>query len=237
MEPRRNEFGQPIGPALPDWQPARRPALVTLTGTWCRLEKLGAGHGDGLWAALQDAEASLYAYLGIGPFADRAAFDATLEKLTGDPAYAYYCIVDRRGDAPAGIASYMRIDPANGVVEVGGICYAPRLQRTAAATEAMFLMMRHAFEDLGYRRYEWKCDSLNAPSRAAAARLGFQYEGLFRQAIVTRGRSRDTAWFSIIDSEWPALKQAYLAWLAPDNFDADGRQKSALSDLIAKTRA
>jgi RimJ/RimL family protein N-acetyltransferase len=131
----------------------------------------------------------------------------------------------------------MRIDPANGVIEVGTIKYAPALQRTAAATEAMFLLMRYVFDDLGYRRYEWKCDSLNEPSRAAALRLGFTFEGIFRQAVVYKGRNRDTAWFSIIDKEWPALKQAYEAWLAPENFDPDGRQRRRLSDLIAEKRA
>jgi RimJ/RimL family protein N-acetyltransferase len=130
----------------------------------------------------------------------------------------------------------MRIDRANGVIEVGNINYSPLLQRKPAATEAMFLMMRRAFDELGYRRYEWKCDSLNAPSRAAALRLGFQYEGLFRQAAIYKGRSRDTTWFSIIDSEWPALRSAYEQWLAPENFDAAGRQQRKLSDLIAAAR-
>jgi RimJ/RimL family protein N-acetyltransferase len=126
----------------------------------------------------------------------------------------------------------MRIDPANGVIEVGGINYSPLLQRKPAATEAMYLMMRRAFE-LGYRRYEWKCDSLNAPSRAAAQRLGFSYEGVFRQAWVYKGRNRDTAWFSIIDGEWPALREAFERWLAPANFDANGRQRTGLSSLTA----
>jgi RimJ/RimL family protein N-acetyltransferase len=237
MAPRRNEFGQPIGPALPDWRPARRPELLTLAGQWCRLEKLDAAHADDLWAALAPDDGSLFTYLGFGPFHTRADFDATLRSLASRPEYAYYAVIDRRDGRAAGKAAYARIDPANGSIEVGGICYAPRLQRTAAATEAMVLMMRHAFEDLGYRRYEWKCDALNAPSRAAAARLGFQYEGLFRQAIVYKGRSRDTAWYSIIDTEWPVLKPAYAAWLAPANFDTNGRQKTALSDLIAKARA
>ena len=226
MSERVNEFGQPIGPALPDWRPARYPELVTLEGRFCRLERLTTDHADALWVALKDAEASLYTYLPFGPFADRAAFDATLQALIARNGLEYYAIVD--GDGAAGIASYMRIDTANGTIEVGGICYSPRLQRTAVASEAMYLMLRHAFEDLGYRRYEWKCDSLNAPSRAAALRLGFQYEGLFRQAIVYKGRSRDTTWFAITDGDWPRVMGAFDAWLAPDNFDADGRQKAAL---------
>lgn len=237
VESCRNEFGQPVGPALPDWRPARRPDAVTLTGRWCRLERLTPGrHADDLWQALETAAPSLFTYLGFGPFADRASFDATLAALASRPEYAYYAVVDTRDGRAAGKAAYARIDPANGCIEVGGICYAPRLQRTAAATEAMYLMARHVFEDLGYRRYEWKCDSLNAPSRAAAARLGFRYEGLFRQAIVYKGRSRDTAWFSIIDKDWSRLKPAFEAWLAPNNFDAEGRQKTALSDLMAEAQ-
>jgi RimJ/RimL family protein N-acetyltransferase len=135
------------------------------------------------------------------------------------------------------VATFMRIDRANGAIEVGNINYSPLLQRKPAATEAMFLMMSRAFDELGYRRYEWKCDSLNAPSRAAALRLGFQYEGLFRQAVIYKGRNRDTTWFSMIDSEWPALRSAYEQWLAPENFDAQGRQKRKLSELIAAARA
>jgi RimJ/RimL family protein N-acetyltransferase len=130
----------------------------------------------------------------------------------------------------------MRIDPSHGVIEVGNINYSPLLQRKPAATEAMYLMMRRVFDELGYRRYEWKCDSLNAPSRAAAQRLGFQFEGIFRQAVVNKGRNRDTAWYSIIDSEWPALKQAFEQWLAPENFDAAGKQKRPLSAFIAAAR-
>jgi len=145
----------------------------------------------------------------------------------------FHTIVDLATGKAVGVATFMRIDRASGVIEVGNINYSPLLQRTPAATEAMFLMMRRVFEELGYRRYEWKCDSLNAPSRAAALRLGFQFEGIFRQAVVYKGRNRDTAWFSIIDSEWPSLKRAYEQWLGPENFDAEGRQKRKLAELIA----
>ena len=148
----------------------------------------------------------------------------------------FHAIVDQATGKPVGAAAYMRIDRANGVIEVGNINYSPLLQRKPAATEAMFLMMARVFDELGYRRYEWKCDSHNAPSRAAAARLGFQYEGLFRQAVVYKGRNRDTCWFSIIDSEWPALKRAYGEWLAAENFDAGGRQRRGLAELIAAAR-
>jgi RimJ/RimL family protein N-acetyltransferase len=149
----------------------------------------------------------------------------------------FHTIVDASTGKAVGVATFMRVDRTHGVIEVGNINYSPLLQRTPAATEAMFLMMRRAFDELGYRRYEWKCDSLNAPSRAAALRLGFQYEGLFRQAVVYKQRNRDTAWFSMIDSEWPVLQRAYEQWLAPANFDAGGRQRQNLADLISKARA
>ncbi len=148
----------------------------------------------------------------------------------------FHTIVDLATGKAVGVATFMRIDRAHGVIEVGNINYSPLLQRTPAATEAMFLMMRRVFDELGYRRYEWKCDSLNAPSRAAALRLGFQFEGIFRQAVVYKGRNRDTAWFSMIDSEWPALKRAYEQWLAPENFDAEGRQPRKLAEFIAAAR-
>jgi len=143
----------------------------------------------------------------------------------------YHAILKRQSGRAVGVASFMRIGPASGVIEVGGINYSPRLQRTPAATEAMYLLMRRVFDELGYRRYEWKCDALNAPSRAAAARLGFRFEGIFRQAIVYKGRSRDTAWFSIIDGEWPTLKTAFERWLDPANFDESGRPRRRLSEF------
>jgi len=146
----------------------------------------------------------------------------------------FHAVVDERSGDAVGVLAYLRIDPQNGAIEVGHINFSPRLQRTPAATEALYLMARRAFDELGYRRYEWKCDSLNAPSRRAATRLGFQFEGLFRQAGVYKGRNRDTAWFSILDAEWPALRTAYEQWLASENFDADGRQRRSLGDLIAE---
>jgi RimJ/RimL family protein N-acetyltransferase len=153
--------------------------------------------------------------------------------VAADPYF--FAVLDRATGQPVGVASYLRIDPAAGAIEVGHINFSPRAQRTSVATEAMFLMMRHAFA-LGYRRYEWKCDALNAPSRVAAERLGFTYEGLFRQATIYKGRSRDTAWYSILDREFPALERAYLAWLAAANRTADGRQLRRLADLIAEAR-
>ena len=175
-------------------------------------------------------------YLFQEPFRELEPYRAWLEQVAKADDPLFHAIVDLATGKAVGVATFMRIDPAHGVIEVGNINYSPLLQRQPGATEAMFLMMQRVFDELGYRRYEWKCDSLNAPSRAAALRLGFTYEGLFRQAVVYKGRNRDTAWFSITDGEWPALKRAHEQWLAPDNFGADGRQKQSLGALIAAAR-
>ena len=225
-----NALGQPIGRALPGFQPPPRPPRVPLAGRWCRIEPLSAAvHGADLWNAYaEDVEGRVWTYLASGPFrsdAEFAAFIASREPAT-DPLF--FAIVDAATGRAGGMASYLRIEPAHGSIEVGHLAFSPRLQRTRAATEAMYLMMRQAFE-LGYRRYEWKCDALNAPSRRAAERLGFLYEGTFRQATVYKGRNRDTAWYSVIDAEWPARAAAFEAWLDPANFDAAGRQRRPLS--------
>jgi RimJ/RimL family protein N-acetyltransferase len=232
-EQRKNEFGQPIGAALPNWLPRPLPPRSAIEGRFCRVGPLEPErHAGDLFAAnSDDAEGRNWTYLPYGPF---PLFDLYREYLAAaarrdDPLV--HAIVDRRSGHAVGVASLMRIDPAAGVIEVGGINYSPRLQRQPAATEAMYLLMRRVFDELGYRRYEWKCDSLNAPSRAAAQRLGFRYEGLFRQATVYKGRNRDTAWYSILDSEWPALRAAFERWLEPANFDRDGRQRASLSSL------
>jgi RimJ/RimL family protein N-acetyltransferase len=232
-EQRKNGFGQPIGNALPNWSPRPSPPRAPIEGRFCRIEPLDPErHAADLFAAnSEDAEGRNWTYLPYGPF---PAFDPYREYLVtaarrDDPLV--HAILDRGSRRAVGVASLMRIDPAAGAIEVGGINYSPRLQRQPAATEAMYLLMRRVFDELGYRRYEWKCDSLNAPSRAAAQRLGFRYEGLFRQATVYKGRSRDTAWFSILDSEWPALRAAFERWLEPANFDRDGRQHASLRNL------
>jgi RimJ/RimL family protein N-acetyltransferase len=182
----------------------------------------------GLFEAFQRAPTdALWTYLPFGPFANFDEFLPLLVQFEAAKDPHFYTILAGHG-APLGIASLMRIKPKEGSIEVGGIAYSPALQRTPAATEAMSLLMAYAFEDLGYRRYEWKCDALNAPSRRAAERLGFSFEGVFRQALVYKGRNRDTAWFSITDGEWPRLKAAQEAWLKPENFDDEGRQKSKL---------
>ena len=207
-------------------------------GRFCRVEPLDAErHAADLFAANQlDAEGRNWTYLFQEPFRDLQSYRAWLEQVAKADDPLFHSIVDAKTGKAVGVATFMRIDRANGVIEVGNINYSPLLQRTPAATEAMFLMMARVFDELKYRRYEWKCDSLNAPSRAAALRLGFQYEGLFRQAVIYKGRNRDTTWFSIVDGEWPRLKRAYEQWLAPENFDGEGRQKRGLSELIQAAR-
>ena len=230
---RLNEFGQPLGAAL-DWAPGPRLGPVTLTGRTVRLEPLGEEHVEGLYAALcVDSPPTIWTYMPHGPFADRAAFAAYVAELCAMPATVALAILLLDG-TPAGIASYLRIDHENGTAEVGYITYATTLQRTTAATEAMYLMAAHAFDVVGVRRYEWKCDSLNQPSRQAAGRLGFTFEGVFRQAVVTKGRNRDTAWFAMLDGEWPAIGAAFRAWLDPKNFDTAGKQKTALKARQAR---
>lgn len=234
MTDHRNPFGQPIGFPVPDWQPPPPPPREPMAGRYCRVEPIDPDrHAQALFDAnMRDPSGRLFTYSFSGPF---AAFDAyrqwmATSCLGDDPLF--HAIVDAASGKAAGVASFMRIDAKNGVIEVGHINYSPLLQRTRAATEAMYLMMKRAF-GLGYRRYEWKCDALNAPSRAAAQRLGFSYEGIFRQAAVYKGRNRDTAWYAMIDSEWPELDRAFTRWLAPENFDADGRQRLRLSELTA----
>jgi RimJ/RimL family protein N-acetyltransferase len=239
MPPRVNAFQQPIGPDVPGWTPRPRPPLTSATGRYCRLEPLSAErHAADLYQAFSQApDDSDWTYMGVGPFADVAAYRAFAEAAQAGNDPLHHAIIDLQTGRAIGTLALMRIDPANGVIEVGFVSFSRQLKRTRIATEAQFLLMRRAFDELGYRRYEWKCDSLNAPSRQAAARLGFQFEGVFRQATIYKGRSRDTAWFSIIDSEWPALRTAYERWLDPANFDEQGRQRQGLSELIAMEKA
>jgi RimJ/RimL family protein N-acetyltransferase len=189
-------------------------------------------HGEALYEATHgEAADQLWLYLFEGPFPDRAAFDLHLQRVAASEDPLFFAILDRASATAVGYAAYMRIEPAHRVIEVGSILYTPRLQRTPLATEAMYLMARHVFEDLGYRRYEWKCNALNAPSRKAALRFGFTFEGIFRQHMIVKGRNRDTAWFSMLDTEWPARKASFERWLDPSNFASDGRQKMELSAL------
>jgi RimJ/RimL family protein N-acetyltransferase len=226
---RRNEFGQPIGDPVPNWAPIPLPDAQVLTGRYCTLELLDPGrHADDLYAAYAAAPDDRdWTYMSVGPFPTPESYRdwAAAAAQSRDPRH--YAVVDHAGGRALGTLSLMRHDPANGVIEVGWVALSRALQRTPASTEAQFLLMRYVFE-LGHRRYEWKCDSLNEPSRRAAERLGFTYEGTFRQAVVTKGRTRDTAWYALLDREWSRVRAAFEQWLEPTNFDADGRQRTPL---------
>jgi RimJ/RimL family protein N-acetyltransferase len=220
--------GQPVGRKV-DATPASRPQPVTLAGRFGRVERLAQTHAAALWDAVKGHDGT-WTYMGYGPFPDEKAFAEWLaSRIALDDPYSY-AIVDPGGRA-LGIATLMEIRPAMRVIEVGNIVYSPALQRSGLGTEAQYLLARYAFETLGNRRYEWKCNALNASSRRAALRYGFTYEGIFRQHWISKGRNRDTAWFSMLDSEWPARKAAFERWLAPGNFDAAGNQRVSLSEL------
>ena len=220
---RTNALGQPIGEPVDDWQPPPKPPREPMHGRYCRIEPLDlARHAHELYDAFShDRDGHNWTYLPYGPFATVDAYTAWVAHAVTRDDPLFHAIVDLASGRAVGVASYLRIDPEAGSIEVGGLSFSPLLQRTPAATEAMYLMMQRAFA-LGYRRYEWKCDALNAPSRAAAQRLGLSYEGIFRQARVSKGRNRDTAWYATIDREWPTLDRAFRQWLDPNNFDADG---------------
>jgi RimJ/RimL family protein N-acetyltransferase len=222
----------PIGP-LTDPTPAKRPTRVTLHGRLVDLAPLHpAAHGDSLFQATSGAGKDyLWLYLSRGPFPDRRSFDDYLRQLAASDDPMCFSIIDKPSGRALGWVTFMRIEPTHRVVEVGNVMFSPALQRTASATEAIYMMARHAFEALGYRRFEWKCNVLNAPSRQAALRFGFTFEGIFRQHMIIKGRSRDSAWFSMIDSEWPKRKKAFEEWLQPSNFDEGGRQRTSLSAL------
>jgi RimJ/RimL family protein N-acetyltransferase len=225
-ETRINHLGQPIGASVGDWRPPPFPPRDALQGRYCGLEPLDVRHARELWQAnTHDIEQRNWTYLVHGPYATFEDYAAWVERArtTSDPLF--FAVLTPQA---VGVAAYLRIAPESGSIEVGHINFSPLLQRSRAATESMYLMMKQAFA-LGYRRYEWKCDALNAPSRAAALRLGFTYEGTFRQATVYKGRNRDSAWYSVIDSEWPARRAAFERWLDPANFDEQGRQRTRLN--------
>ncbi|MGF6874660.1 GNAT family N-acetyltransferase [Paraburkholderia sp. MM5477-R1] len=239
MEPTRNAYGQPIGAPLPGWHGVQPPGREPLGGRYCRLEAVDVErHAADLFDAYGSAtDGRDWTYLAVGPFDSLAAYRERLTQMAASKDPLHYAVIDLATGKPVGTLSLMRIDPANGVIEVGHVTYSPRLKRTRIATDAMYLLLGEVFDKLGYRRFEWKCDSLNEPSRKAALRYGFTFEGIFRQAIVYRERNRDTAWFSIIDSEWPALRSCYERWLDAGNFDAQGQQVERLANLIAQRRA
>lgn len=226
----RNELGQPVGLPVPGWTAPSPPPRAPIDGRCCRLEPLDPDrHAAALFEAnARDREQRNWTYLAYGPFATLADYRAWMERtcLGDDPLF--YAVVDKATGRAVGVTSYLRISPDAGTIEIGHLNFSPLLQRRTAATEAIYLMLRQVFE-LGYRRCEWKCNALNLASRFSAQRLGFSYEGIFRQATVSKGRNRDTAWYSIIDGEWPALSAAYDRWLAPDNFDGYGDQRVQLS--------
>jgi RimJ/RimL family protein N-acetyltransferase len=223
-------------PALA-WNPARRPERAPLAGETVRLEPVDPDrHAVDLFRSSKDAPA-LWDYLAYGPFPNQQVFADWLKERAASDDPLFYAVVDLESGTARGMASFMRFKPDSGVIEIGHIWFAPALQRTRQATEAIYLMAHHAFDDLGYRRLEWKCDALNQPSRRAAERFGFVFEGVFRQHMVIKDRNRDTAWFSIIDGEWPVLRAGFEAWLAPDNFDGEGRQRRSLGEIRVAIKA
>ncbi|OWU84577.1 hypothetical protein ATO6_12975 [Oceanicola sp. 22II-s10i] len=226
---------RPVGPRLDGWTAPAAPDDVRLEGRYAQLERLSAErHAAMLFREMQGHD-WLWDYLAVGPFGGTAQYHRWMHGVESGTDPLFLAIRDKQTEKWGGVAAFMRIVPEMGVIEVGNINFAPCLQQTRAATEAMALMMGWAF-DAGYRRYEWKCDSLNRPSRRAAQRLGFSYEGVFRKHMVVKGRSRDTAWFAVTDDQWPALKEAFEVWLSPKNFDAHGRQVESLSDLTRLVR-
>ena len=235
---RKNELGLPIGRELAGWKGRALPPVTPIAGRYCRVEHIDADrHGDDLFAAFSaDCEDRIWTYLPYGPFSSPPELAAWVETVCSGADPLFHAVVDQNSGKARGVASYLNIKPDVGVIEIGHINYGPELQRTPSATEAMFLMMRRVFSELGYRRYEWKCDALNMRSCSAAARLGFTFEGVFRNATIYKGRNRDTAWFSIIDSEWPLLESAFEEWLDPGNFTANGTQKHGLAELIGRHR-
>ena len=239
MTGHQNSLGQPIGAPVPTWTERRRPPRTPMLGHYCQVEPLDPRkHGRDLFeAAATDKEGRIWTYLGYGPFATHQAYAGWMSTTCMGEDPLFHAIVDLATGKAVGVASLMRIDPKGGAIEVGHICLMPPGQRGRVATESMFLLMKRVFDEVAYRRYEWKCDALNAPSRKAAERLGFSYEGLFRQATVYKGRNRDTAWYSIIDKEWPRLKACFETWLDPSNFDSEGQQKLRLSDLTTEALA
>ncbi len=225
-----NDRGQPIGAPVPDWTGCAPIPKTPMHGRTCDVIPLEPSHSTGLHAAFSaDQTGTLWTYMPTGPFADEAAYGAWVDGACQSTDPLFFTVIDKSNGSPVGVASFLRIQPENGVAEVGYITFSPALQRTVMATEAMYLMMARVFDELGYRRYEWKCDALNAPSRKAAARLGFSYDGLFKQALVYKGRNRDTAWFSILDKDWPRIKSGFEKWIAPENFDDAGQQLRPLA--------
>lgn len=228
-----NDRGQPIGPPLGGWLSRPRPARSPLEGRFCRLEPLDPEcHGEALYEALaEEGDPPTWTYLFYGPFASREAFMLWLRERAAGADPLFHTILDRGSGKALGLVSFLRIEEGSGAIAIGHVIYSPALRRAAAATEAIYLLLCRAFDELGYRRCEWRCDTLNAASRAAAQRYGFRFEGIMRQSAVYKGRSRDTACYAIIDPEWPDLRASFERWLSPANFDENGIQREHLSQL------
>lgn len=231
--PHKDQFGKPVGPPVNNWTGCEMPPRCDMIGNHVIVTPVDiARDARQLFDANQQAgDGSRFTYLPISAFDDLKSYETWLTKMTASSDPMLHTIIDKATNTAVGVAAFMRIDTQNGVIEVGNINFSPALSQTIGATEAMYLMMKRAFDELGYRRYEWKCDDKNAPSRAAATRYGFTYEGTFRNHLVYKGRNRDTAWFSITDDEWPAVKTAFETWLSPENFDEKGNQRKRLQDL------
>jgi len=229
-----NALGQPIGSKLENWQSCSHPSRTVMQGHYCELQPLDPQvHAEELFGAFaEDSEGRNWTYLLSEPFTKLEDFKQWLVNSCSSQDPLFYVVIDKTNSKAVGMAALMRIVPETGVIEVGNIHFSTSMQKTAMATEAMFLLMQRVFDQLGYRRYEWKCDNCNGPSKKAAARLGFSFEGVFRQALIYKQRNRDTAWFSILDTEWPRQKVAFVRWLSPDNFDAQGIQKHSLQHFL-----
>lgn len=230
---------RPVGEAL-SWHPVPRPQRTVLEGRHIRVRPLDAdADADALFAESHPpaGDPGTWTYMSGGPYADAAAYRAALADAERSEDPLFFTLERLPDERPVGIASYLRITPEHGVIEIGHIWFGASLRRSTAATEAIYLLATHAFDELGYRRLEWKCDALNQASRTAAERFGFRFEGVFRHHMVVKGRNRDTAWYAITDEEWPALREAFTGWLSPQNFDEAGRQRRRLADLIAAARA
>ena len=234
MSEYQNELGQPIGFPVEGWQACSWPPRTSMEGKSCRVEAYDPDkHNADLYEAFaKDKSGANWTYMPYGPFSDYKRFDTWARETCQGDDPLFHSVIDLNTGKAAGVASYLRITPAAGVIEVGHIHFSPLLQRTTVSTEAMFLMMQRVFDELGYRRYEWKCDALNAPSCKTAQRLGFSYEGIFRQALMYKNRNRDTAWFAIVDKDWPSIKAGYQKWLDSSNFDNNGSQKQSLTHFL-----
>ncbi|MEH6630043.1 MAG: GNAT family protein [Halopseudomonas aestusnigri] len=234
-----NENGQPIGAPIDNWSIRPLPPFTGIEGIHTRLEILDTEkHAQDLFAANNlDKRGKIWGYLSYGPYSNLADYKVWISKHQRKTDPMFYAVLDKASNKALGVASYLRVNPTAGSIEVGHINFSPPLQQTIIATEAMYLLMQRVFNELGYRRYEWKCNAMNESSKAAAKRLGFTYEGTFRQADINKGRNRDTAWFSMLDNEWPVIDDAFKSWLSPTNFDENGRQKTSLSKLTSDALA